>query len=201
VVAGPDDAQNVALTFHTDGDLDLAAQLLGILGERDVPITAFVVGEWLDANPDWAARLTDDGHELANHTYTHSTFAELDPAAMTDEIGRCRDVLVRLTGDSGRFFRTSGEADGTRIPSDTVLDLAAQAGYPIVLGFDVDPLDYQDPGIDAVASRTLDTVQAGSVISLHFDHPGTVVALPPILDGLDERGLKPVTASELLSLG
>ncbi|MGI8797051.1 MAG: polysaccharide deacetylase family protein [Acidimicrobiia bacterium] len=201
VVAGPDDSQKVALTFHTDGDLDLATEILGVLGERDVPMTAFVVGEWLDANPDWTTRLTDGGHELANHTYTHPTFSELDPAAMTEEIERCRDVLVRLAGGGGRFFRTSGEADGTRTPSDTVLDLAGQAGYPVVLGFDVDPLDYQDPGIDAVATRTLETVKPGSVISLHFDHPGTVVALPPILDGLDERGLKPVTASELLSVG
>lgn len=201
VVAGPDDAQNVGLTFHTDGDLDLAAEVLNVLRERNVPMTAFVVGEWLDANPDWAARLTDAGHELANHTYTHPTFADLDPAAMTDEISRCRDVLVRLTGEGGRFFRTSGEADGTRIPSDTVLDLTGEAGYPVVLGFDVDPLDYEDPGIDAVATRTLEAVKPGSVISLHFGHPGTVVALPPILDGLDERGLEPVTASELLSLG
>jgi hypothetical protein len=33
------------------------------------------------------------------------------------------------------------------------------------------------------------------------DHPDTVIALPPILDSLDERGLTPVTASELLSVG
>jgi peptidoglycan/xylan/chitin deacetylase (PgdA/CDA1 family) len=198
VVAGPEDTGEVALTLHTDGDLGLAAELLGVLGERDAPMTAFVVGEWLDANPDWAARLTDGGHELANHTYTHPTFANLDPAAMTEEIQRCRDVLVRLSGSGGRFFRTSGEVDGTRVPSDTVLELAGDAGYPVVLGFDVDPLDYQDPGIEAVATRTLEAVKPGSVISLHFDHPGAVVALPPILDGLDERGLQPVTASELL---
>jgi peptidoglycan/xylan/chitin deacetylase (PgdA/CDA1 family) len=108
-------------------------------------------------------------------------------------------VLARLTGLGGRFFRTSGEADGTAMPSDTILGLAGEAGYPVVLGFDVDPLDYQDPGIDAIATRTLEAVKPGSVISLHFDHPGTVVALPPILDGLDERGFEPVTASELLS--
>jgi peptidoglycan/xylan/chitin deacetylase (PgdA/CDA1 family) len=117
---------------------------------------------------------------------------------MTDEIERCRDVLARLTGSSGSFFRPSGTADGTEPPSAAVLDAAGIAGIPVVLGFDVDPLDYQDPGIEAVATRTLETVQPGSVISLHFDHPGTVVALPPILDGLDERGLQPVTASELL---
>jgi len=50
-------------------------------------------------------------------------------------------------------------------------------------------------------ARTLDAVGPGSVISLHFDHPATVVALPRILDGLEERGLTPVTASQLLSAG
>ena len=201
VSSGPTDSRQVALTFHVDGDLELAAELLDVLATRDTSITAFVVGEWLDANPDWAARLTDAGHELANHTYTHPTFGDLDDAAMTDEIVRCRDVLVRLTGSGGRFFRTSGTADGTTPPAEVVLELAGTAGYPIVLGFDVDPLDYQDPGVETVAARTLDAVQPGSVISLHFDHPETVVALPPILDGLEERGLTPVTASQLLSTG
>jgi peptidoglycan/xylan/chitin deacetylase (PgdA/CDA1 family) len=67
-----------------------------------------------------------------------------------------------------------------------------------VLGFDVDPLDYDDPGAAVVTRRTLDAVQPGSIISLHFGHPGTIAALPDILDGLDERDLTPVTASKLL---
>ena len=68
---------------------------------------AFIVGNWLDANPDWAKQLVDGGHELANHTYTHPTFASLSPDEMTAEITRCRDVLIRLTGSGGAFFRPS----------------------------------------------------------------------------------------------
>jgi peptidoglycan/xylan/chitin deacetylase (PgdA/CDA1 family) len=79
-----------------------------------------------------------------------------------------------------------------------VQQVAAEAGYPVVLGFDVDPLDYDDPGAAAVAGRTLATVAAGSIVSLHFSHPGTISAIPAILDGLAGRGLTPMTASKLL---
>jgi peptidoglycan/xylan/chitin deacetylase (PgdA/CDA1 family) len=111
---------------------------------------------------------------------------------------RCRDVLTRLTGSGGRYFRPSGTDDGTTSPGPVVLDVAGQAGYPVVLGFDVDPLDYDDPGADAVTERTLAAVRAGSIVSLHFGHPGTIAALPAILDGLDQKGLQPGTASALL---
>jgi peptidoglycan/xylan/chitin deacetylase (PgdA/CDA1 family) len=199
VFRGPTDAPNVALTFHTDGDLDVARTLLDELAARDVRMTSFVVGEWLEANPDWAAMLTDDGHELANHTYSHVTFSELDPSAMAAEIDRCRDVLVGLTGSGGAFFRPSGTADGTTTPSPAVLATAGASGYATVLGFDVDPFDYEDPGAAAVVDRTLAAVGPGSIVSLHFGHPGTVTALPSILDGLEARGLQPVPASELLA--
>jgi peptidoglycan/xylan/chitin deacetylase (PgdA/CDA1 family) len=198
VATGPTTAPRVALTFHTDGDLGLADQLLGILTARKVPITAFVVGQWLEANPSYATRLVDGGHELANHTNTHPGFASLTPAAMADEIARCRDVLARLTGNGGRFFRPSGTGDGTQRPADAVLAAAGNAGYPVVLGFDVDPLDYDQPGPDVVIQRVLDRVKAGSIVSLHFGYAGTVTALPKILDGLAQRQLTPVAASQLL---
>jgi peptidoglycan/xylan/chitin deacetylase (PgdA/CDA1 family) len=199
VASGPTPAPRVALTFHTDGDLTLADQLLGILGQRKVPITAFVVGQWLDANPAYAKRLVDAGHELANHTYSHPSFASLSAAAMSDEIVRCRDVLTRLTGKAGTYFRPSGTGDGTQRPADAVLTAAGSAGYPVVLGFDVDPLDYDQPGPDVVAQRVLDRVEAGSIVSLHFGYAGTVTALPKILDGLAQRQLTPVTASQLFA--
>jgi len=196
---GPTDTNRVALTFHTSGNLDRAGQLLDVLGAREVVMTAFIVGEWLDANPTWASRIVDAGHELANHTYTHPTFGTLSPEAMADEIGRCREVLVRLGGTAGQYFRPSGTADGTTAPSPGVLAAAGTAGYRTVLGFNVDPLDYQDPGAAAVTERVLAAAGPGSVVSLHFDHPGTIEALPAILDGLAQRGLQPGTAAQLLA--
>jgi peptidoglycan/xylan/chitin deacetylase (PgdA/CDA1 family) len=199
VVSGPKDHDRVALTFHTNGDLGLVDQLLDVFASKQVHVTSFIVGNWLEANPAMAARIADGGHEFANHTYTHPTFGALSPAGMLDEISRCRDVLIRLTGGPGKFFRPSGTDDGTVSPGEQVLDIAAQAGYGTVLGFDVDPLDYDDPGADAVVQRTLATVAAGSIVSLHFGHSDTVEAMPAILDGIAQKGLKAGTASALLS--
>ena len=198
VVTGPTTKPRVALTFHTNGDLTLVDELLDVFDSRHVKVTSFIVGNWLEANPDMAKRIADGGHEFANHTYTHPTFGALSPAGMLDEISRCRDVLIRLTGGPGKFFRPSGTDDGTVSPGEQVLDIAGQAGYGTVLGFDVDPLDYDDPGADAVVQRTLATVAAGSIVSLHFGHAGTVQAMPAILDGIAQKGLKAGTASALL---
>jgi peptidoglycan/xylan/chitin deacetylase (PgdA/CDA1 family) len=196
---GPDTKPRVALTLHTNGDLGLVGQLLDLFAARQTVITAFIVGNWLEANPSWGKRIVDGGHEIANHTYTHPSFLTLSPQAMFDEITKCRDVLASTTGTPGTLFRPSGTDDGTAALPDVVLQVAAQAGYPTVLGFDVDPLDYEDPGPDAVTQRTLTAVKAGSIVSLHFGHAGTVAAMPAILDGLAQRDLTPVTASKLLA--
>lgn len=199
VSTGPRDRQQVALTFHVSGDRSQAVRLLDLLHAHGTTITAFIVGTWLDANTDMAARFRNDGHELANHTYTHPTFPSLTRAAMANEVSGCRDVLVRLAGTGGRFFRPSGTTNGTDTPSPTALDVARAAGYPTVVGFDVDPADYQDPGAKIIARRTIDAVQPGSIVSLHFGHPGTVDALPDILAALDARGLRTVDVSTLLT--
>jgi peptidoglycan/xylan/chitin deacetylase (PgdA/CDA1 family) len=196
VTEGPTTAPRVALTFHTDGRLDLAARMVEQLG--GTPGTCFVVGSWLQKNPEWAGRLTGAGLELANHTYTHPSSTKLDSAALTSEITRCRDLLQKLTGSPGRFFRPSGTDDGMVPPGPSIMAAAAAAGYAEVVGFGVDPLDYKDPGTDAVVSRTLATVGPGAIVSLHFGHPGTVAALPAIRAGLRDRGLEPVPLGALL---
>jgi peptidoglycan/xylan/chitin deacetylase (PgdA/CDA1 family) len=56
------------------------------------------------------------------------------------------------------------------------------------VSYDVDSLDYADPGPEAVVATVLGSVQPGSIVSLHLGHPGTVTALPAILRGLAGRG-------------
>lgn len=187
------------MTFHTDGDLVLAQQLLDALSASKVAVTSFVVGSWLQQHPEWAKKLLDAGHELANHTQHHRSFPKLAPPAMASEIVECRDVLQKLTGSPGAFFRPSGTSNGTDRPSEAVLAAAGDAGYRTVLGFDVDPLDYRDPGSATVVQRTLSTVRPGSIVSLHFGHPGTIAAIQKIVDGIRAKGLEPGTASRLLS--
>ncbi|MGI9002439.1 MAG: polysaccharide deacetylase family protein [Pseudonocardia sp.] len=182
----------VALTFHGAGDLDLARQILSGCHDRGAAVTVLAVGTWLARYPDAAHLVTDLGHELGNHTWSHPDLSALDEAGVRAEIERCRDRIASLTGTPGTFFRPSQAQHAT----PTVLRAAAAAGYPTVLSYDVDSRDFTDPGARAIR-RYVATAGPGSVVSLHLGHPGTVEALPGMLDDLASRGLTPVTARQL----
>jgi peptidoglycan/xylan/chitin deacetylase (PgdA/CDA1 family) len=103
--------------------------------------------------------------------------------------------LRSLTGSIGRWFRPSQ----TQHANAMIKNQARQVGYATCLSYDVDSLDYTDPGASAVVANTLKAVGNGSIISLHLGHAGTVTAMAPLLRGLRERGLTPVTVSKLLA--
>ncbi len=182
----------VALTFHGAGDLGLATKILTGFADRGAAVTVLAIGTWLQASPDAAKVVTDHGHELGNHTWSHPDLSGMSEAAVRAEIERCRDRLAALTGSPGAFFRPSAAQHATAV----VRRLAAAAGYQRVLSYDVDSRDFTDPGAAAIR-RNVRAAVAGSVVSMHLGHPGTLDALPGVLDDLAARGLKPVTAAEL----
>ncbi|MFD8482854.1 polysaccharide deacetylase family protein [Kitasatospora sp. NPDC059673] len=195
VVTGPHSRPQLALTFHGQGDPAVATALLTAAEQRGARLTVLVVGSWLDEQPQMAQRILDGGHELGNHTQNHLDISAMRPDQAREEIAQCAERLQRLTGSIGRWFRPSAAQYATQM----VKDQAQQVGYQHILSFDIDPLDYTDPGADTVTSRVLKSAAAGSVVALHMGHQGTVTALPAILDGLDAKGLHAVTASELCS--
>jgi peptidoglycan/xylan/chitin deacetylase (PgdA/CDA1 family) len=188
-------SEHVALTFHGAGTTAIGRQILATTKQLRVPVTVFAVGTWVDANPDLVKALVADGHEMANHTYTHPALRRLDRAGVAAEIAGCANALRRTTGHIGAWFRPSG----TPTPTAMMLSEASKAGYPTVVGYDVDPRDYQDPGTKLVVARTLAGTKPGSIISLHFGHQGTADALDSIVAGLRKAGLRPVTVSSLLT--
>ncbi|MFD7816223.1 polysaccharide deacetylase family protein [Streptomyces sp. NPDC059785] len=188
---GPRTRPRVALTFHGQGDPAVARALLGEAERAGARVTVLAVGTWLDEHPEPARRILDGGHDLGNHALAVNTLSEADADA---EIRGCADRLRRLTGSIGTWFRPS------RAPRATPLveRLARRAGYPHVLSYDVDPLDFTSPG--AAVRRGIGAAAGpGSVVSLHFGYADTVAALPAVLDDLDRRGLRAVTTTELLS--
>ena len=192
--AGRRDRPLVALTFHGQGDPALATALLTEAERSGARLTIFAVGTWLQAYPAMANRVQTGGHELANHTLRHLPMALMDEKQAYEEFRRCADVLLRLTGSAGRWTRPSGTPHTTA----ALRAAAGRAGYRSCVVYDVDSLDYTDPGPSAVRARVR-AARAGSIVSLHLGHPGTVAALPRVLADLAERRLRPVTVSELLS--
>ncbi|MFD7526886.1 polysaccharide deacetylase family protein [Streptomyces sp. NPDC059849] len=192
---GPRDRARVALTFHGQGDPAIARTVLAEAERAHVRVTVLAVGSWLDEHPEMARRILDGGHELGNHTQHHVDISTMDEARAYAEIDGCAQRLRRLTGSIGTWFRPSR----TRYATPLVQRLAARAGYPHVLSYDVDSLDFTSPGAAAVTRKVAGEIRNGSVVSLHFGYADTVAALPLLLTEIDRRRLRAVTTTELLT--
>jgi peptidoglycan/xylan/chitin deacetylase (PgdA/CDA1 family) len=192
---GPRDRRNVALTFHGQGDPAIVGRLLDELAKGQAKVTVLAVGTWLSAEPQLARRILAAGHELGNHTQHHADIKRMSASQARAEIEQCAQALTSLTGSIGRWFRPSQ----TQFATPIIKAQAAAVGYQTCLSYDVDSRDYTDPGAAAVVRNTLTAARPGSIISLHFGHESTIAAMAPLLRGLHERGLTPVTMSELVA--
>jgi peptidoglycan/xylan/chitin deacetylase (PgdA/CDA1 family) len=158
-------------------------------------VTVLAVGTWLGQYPRIAERILRGHHDLGNHTMHHLDITAMDASGAYAEIAGCAQRLRALTGSAGRWFRPSQ----TRYSTPLIEREARRAGYQACVSYDVDSLDYTDPGPDAIVSAVLGSARPGSIVSMHLGHSGTVTALPAILRGLASRGLRPVTLTDLLS--
>ena len=194
IAHGSRSVPSVALTFHGAGDLTIAHSLLDILKSTKTPVSIFAVGTFLKSEPAIAKRIISDGHDLGNHTMTHTQMKTISAKKVDAEILGCANELKKLIGNHGSWFRPSGTQYSTALIRKTAL----KYGYKNCISYDVDSHDYQDPGKAAVISNVMNNVKNGSIISLHFGHKNTVDALPTLLDQLHAKGLTPVTLTTLL---
>ena len=183
----------VALTFHGDGSPELANALLSEAEKEGARLTVLAVGQWLARYPQMAERVLKGGHELGNHTEHHLNIDAMSANQAYEEVERCAQRLEQLTGSRGRWFRQSQGQHASKV----VRAAATRAGYGTLLSYDLDPLDYTNPGSTRIVNNVLDKIRGGDVVSMHLGHPETVTAMPVILAGLRKRGLRAVTASEL----
>lgn len=195
ISSGPRTGSGVALTFHGAGEIALTVAVLDLARRAGARLTIFAVGQWLAANASVGRDIVADGHDLGNHTWSHQQMPSLSAARARQEITDGAAAVARAVGSAGLLFRPSG----TRTSTPTIRAAAAAAGYQRCISYDVDPRDYQDPGRDAVASRTIAAMTTGSIVSLHLGHQGTVDALPAIFTALGSRGLRAVRVTDLLS--
>lgn len=195
IAHGPRGRPGVALTFHGNGDPAIAKAVLAEAERAGARVTVLAIGAWLDAHPEMARRILDGGHELGNHTQRHLAINTMPEEQAYAEITGCADRLKRLTGSIGTWFRPSQ----TQYATPLVRKLAQRAGYPHVLSYDVDSLDFTSPGAAAVIRTVIGPIQGGSVVSLHFGYADTVDAMPPLLEELARRKLRAVTTTELLT--
>jgi peptidoglycan/xylan/chitin deacetylase (PgdA/CDA1 family) len=183
----------IALTFD-DGPHPRTEELLAVLKEAHVPATFFVVGKMADRYPQILRDIARDGHELANHTYTHRNLSRLPSDEVINELDETHEVIQRLTGQDAYFFRPPGGDFSRR-----TVRLATQAGYRMVL-WSVQTNDVEGATPKFIRRRIMEGAQDGGIVLMHSGIKTTVDILPGIIAQLRERGFNFVTVSTLLGL-
>lgn len=197
---GPGQQARIALTFDDGPQPTYTSQLLEILHKHKAKATFFLIGKHLEQHYALAERIVADGHEVANHTFTHPLLLHLSEEEIVVEINKTDQFLRKLNGSRANFFRPPMGLFNRR-----VLDIIEHTGYRTVIG-DVYPRDPYLPGKNRIVRRVLQRVRNGSIIILHdggntenVDRRQTIEAVDEFIPILQQRGFEFCNVSELLS--
>lgn len=107
-------AKCIALTFDAGPGED-TPHLLDILKEKKVHATFFLLGKnHVLKHPDTVRRLQAEGHEVANHTWSHEILTDRKPAEIRAELAKTQDAIAKITGRKPRLMRPpQGRTDDT----------------------------------------------------------------------------------------
>jgi peptidoglycan-N-acetylglucosamine deacetylase len=196
----PTTEPSLALTFDDGPDPALVGRFLAALDGS--PCTFFVLGTCVRHAPGLARLTAASGHELACHGDTHQSLARLPPRATAVSLRRARATIADACGRPPRFYR----------PTYGIFNLA---GWSVASCLGMRPTlwsawarDWEERATPAlIAARVLRAAAPGAILLLHDadGSPGaperTLAALPLILNGLRDRGLRTVTLSDLVAAG
>jgi len=189
------EGKEIAITFDDGPHKTNTPQLLDILKQRGIRATFFVVGQNATEYPDILKRIVAEGHELANHSYTHPVLASMSQSAVHEQLDKTHQAVLKATGVSMKLLRPPYGA----LSEPQRRTANSEFGYKVIL-WSVDPLDWKVRDAARVQNEILSHTQAGSIVLAHDIHKSTVDAMPETLDKLTEKEFKFVTVSELLAL-
>ena len=173
----------ISLTFDDGPHPEFTPQLLDNLGSADIKGTFFIVGEKAEQHPDIVKRIADEGHEIGNHTWTHSEPRETSARQFRDELARTNDLTSELTGQTCRLTRPpKGELWPGKI-------LALLKLRQTIVLWNRDTNDYQmDSWADMESWCRKFVPEHGDIVLMHDNHSFavTVAALAGSLPNLSD---------------
>jgi polysaccharide deacetylase family sporulation protein PdaB len=196
----PTDEKVIALTFDDGPDpLDTPA-ILDLLGQYEAKATFFVVGQRVEKYPAIVQRETAEGHEIANHTYSHKYMdkRKLSAEGIEAEIMKTERIIIQAAGHKPYLFRPPGG-----YYNEHVVSASKRSGYKVVMwSWHQDTEDWNTPGVGKIVNKVLKNARNGDIVLFHDYVEGktqTVEALKQILPELKQRGFRFITVSELLT--
>jgi peptidoglycan/xylan/chitin deacetylase (PgdA/CDA1 family) len=190
---GPATDRRIALTFDDGPTPSVTPFVLDELKKRNLKVTFFMIGQRVKASPDLARRVHEEGHEIANHTFTHPILAKMPSDRVEWELEMCQETIHNATGVTPVYFRPPyGAFKKTQGPLATSKNLN-------VVYWGVDPRDWSRPGVDKITGTIQKETRPGSIILMHDLHTQTRDAVPRVLDELQESNFKFERMSEFLT--
>ena len=178
----------VALTFD-DGPGPYTAGLLDTLKKKGVRATFFMLGENVGSHRDVVRRMALEGHELANHSWSHPQLTGMSSAGVRSQIQRTQKVISDASGGvRPTLMRPPYGATNKRVGRDI--------GMPLIL-WSVDTLDWRYHNVARDTRVGVKEAKRGGIILFHDIHKTSVESIPNVVDGLQKRGFTLVTVSEL----
>jgi peptidoglycan/xylan/chitin deacetylase (PgdA/CDA1 family) len=180
--------RELVLSIDDGPSPDYTPEVLAILRRYDVKATFCMVGRNVAAYPEVAKAVAAEGHQLANHTWSHAWLPDLSHRAMVREIERAQLTLDHVThGFAPTVFRAPFGAW-----SPAILELCWRNRMR-ALGWSIDPKDWARPPAHQIVSNVLSNAAPGRII---LDHDGggdrshTVAAIRAYLPRLLRLGYR-----------
>lgn len=184
----------VALTFD-DGPSTYTQTYLNILKKYNAKATFFVLGENIGGFPGMLKTILSDGHQIANHTYSHKEMTTLSTEQVQKELMDTFSLISQYAGVNTTVMRPPYGA------FDINTWLKSKGSMSASILWTKDSEDWRLPGVSTIVSNSIAGIEPGDIILMH-DGGGNrdqdVQALPTIIERLQQQGYKLVTLKELL---
>jgi peptidoglycan/xylan/chitin deacetylase (PgdA/CDA1 family) len=171
--------------------------LLGVLAEKDVPATFFMVGKFAQQYPALASAVAMSGATIGNHSYDHTDLSKASPETVRTNLTSAQNAILAASGVLPRWFRPPYLAENPAFAS-VLPELGLTMSIPAI-----DSMDWDGTSSAEIADIVLTNASPGAVVMMH-DHAAsssngtnTIDALPVVIDGLRARGYVLVPLDEI----
>ena len=186
--------KHIYLTFDVGYENGNTASILDTLKKHNVSATFFVVGTYIESDPELVKRMAEEGHIVGNHTWHHpdmSQIAALD--TFKKELVDVEDAYREVTGDGmTKFYRPpQGKY------SESNLQMAQELGYKTFfwsLAY-VDWYDDNQPTKEEAFDKLLGRIHPGAIVLLHSTSDTNSLILDELIQKWEEMGytIRPLT--------
>lgn len=200
VYLGNEAEQKIYLTFDAGYENGCTEPILDALAKHNVKAAFFVVGNYIEQNPDLVRRMLREGHLVGNHTYHHYDMSKIsDAASFRKELSDVETLFEQTTGEVMQKYYRPPQG----IYSEENLRMAKQLGYRTVF-WSLAYVDwYQDdqPTKEQAFSKLLPRIHPGAVVLLHSTSRTNTEILDELLTKWETMGYRFASLDELYEAG